>query len=262
MTLGQVGRVLAERVAVVPQVPLFATNEAYADVVPLPSPRCDDMFGVMRARRSYRGFGEGPVTLEQLGDCLFSGLGITAFIDTLIPGADKLPLKMTPSAGARNPYEGYVYVRRVVGLRPGVYHYSGLENSLGLVQDTYQPSVAEVLAGQPWFDGAAAVILLVADFERTMWKYPHPTGYRVVVIEAGHIAQNILLAATANGLASAPTCALSDSVAERLLGLDALTSSVMYTISIGEKSDQPTEADAVGQTPNPFLEKPPQPRGP
>ncbi|MDV4159365.1 MULTISPECIES: nitroreductase family protein [Rhizobium] len=36
----------------------------------------------------------------------------------------------------------------------------------------------------------------------------HPTGFRVVLIEAGHIAQNMLLAATASGLVATPTCAL------------------------------------------------------
>ncbi|MGO7624572.1 nitroreductase family protein, partial [Rhizobium ruizarguesonis] len=40
----------------------------------------------------------------------------------------------------------------------------------------------------------------------------HPTGFRVVLIEAGHIAQNMLLAATASGLVATPTCALNDSM--------------------------------------------------
>ena len=37
---------------------------------------------------------------------------------------------MTPSGGARNPYEAYVYVRNVEQLAPGMYHYSAAENSL------------------------------------------------------------------------------------------------------------------------------------
>ncbi|MGO7859910.1 nitroreductase family protein, partial [Rhizobium ruizarguesonis] len=48
----------------------------------------------------------------------------------------------------------------------------------------------------------------------------HPTGFRVVLIEAGHIAQNMLLAATASGLVATPTCSLHDSVIEPMLDID------------------------------------------
>ena len=87
---------------------------------------------------------------------------------------------MTPSGGARNPYEAYVYVRRVTDIKPGIYHYSGLTNSLGFITDSALPEPGDILGEQSWFDDAAAVILLVANFERTWWKYPHPTGFRVV----------------------------------------------------------------------------------
>ena len=97
----------------------------------------------------------------------------------------------------------------------------------------------------PWFDHAATLILLVANFERTMWKYPHPTGYRVVVLEAGHIAQNIILAATAHDLASTPTCALSDVEAEALTGSKSITSTTMYCVALGRRSRTPTAVDPL-----------------
>ncbi len=46
----------------------------------------------------------------------------------------KLPLAMTPSGGARNPFELYVYAARVDGLKPGFYHYGALAHDLGLVR--------------------------------------------------------------------------------------------------------------------------------
>ncbi len=51
--------------------------------------------------------------------------------------------------------------------------------------------------GQDWFSGASALILLVTSFARTAWKQGIPTVFRVVLIEARHVAQNMLLAATA-----------------------------------------------------------------
>ena len=53
---------------------------------------------------------------------------------------------------------------------------------------------------QEWADPMVAMIILVAILERTTWKYHDPNAYRVVLIEAGHIAQNIMLACTERGL--------------------------------------------------------------
>lgn len=248
---------LEGQVAATPLVPLYTTNDGIEDVVSLPPPQLEkEIFSTMMARRSYRGFessSDKSVTLEQLRDCLFFGLGITGFIETPMSELGHLPLKTTPSAGARNPYEAFVYARNVKGLKKGIYHYSALDNTLGLIRDGDLPTIGDILAVQPWFDNAAILIMLVANFERTMWKYPHPTGFRVVLLEAGHIAQNILLAATANGLSSAPTCAVSDSLAQNLLDLDPITQALIYTVAIGATSNVPTQADPASITANPYL---------
>ncbi|MDQ2081756.1 hypothetical protein RA307_16345 [Xanthobacteraceae bacterium Astr-EGSB] len=81
----------------------------------------------MRRRRSFRGFSDQPVALGDLGDGLFAGLGITGCVRGSFDEGS-LPLSMTPSGGGRNPYEAYVYVRRVGGLAPGTCHYSALDH--------------------------------------------------------------------------------------------------------------------------------------
>jgi nitroreductase len=75
----------------------------------------------------------------------------------------------------------------------------------------------------------------------------------VVLLEAGHIAQNILLAATARGLASAPTCAITDRVAERLCGLDPVTQAAVYAVAVGPRSALRSRADMTEIAPNPHL---------
>ncbi|WP_166876542.1 SagB/ThcOx family dehydrogenase [Massilia mucilaginosa] len=242
---------LVEKSITTDAVALHQDNQGYATITSLPRPELEsDALSLMCRRRSYRGFSDQPLRLDHLSECLFAGLGITGFVKPFAQSPEQLPFKLTPSGGGRNPYEAYVYARRVDGLAPGVYHYSASEHSLGLVNDQELLSVSDVLAGQRWFEHTAALVVLVAHFERTMWKYPHPTGYRVVLLEAGHIAQNILLAATARGLACTPTCAIDDRQAVRLTKCAQLTQSHVYTVALGNRSTIPTVMDPLHIEPN------------
>jgi SagB-type dehydrogenase family enzyme len=229
-------------------------TEHDAERLPLPPPSEDDpLLAAMRARRSYRGFAPDlPVELDAIRDCLVAGLGIVGFFETATPGEGPLPLAMTPSGGARNPYEGYLLAARVSGLDPGVYHYAGIDNTLARIGAGAPPSFASLLGGQSWFEDAAALVVLVASFPRTMWKYPHPGALRVVFVEAGHIAQNMLLCATARGLAAAPTCAIADRLVEEACRLDRATQGAVYVIGLGARG-APSIGDIREVIPNPRL---------
>jgi SagB-type dehydrogenase family enzyme len=148
---------------------------------------------------------------------------------------------MTPSGGARNPYESYVFARNVDGIEPGFYHYSATEKSLGLVSDKVPNRTSDFLAQQDWADDMPAVIFLVAILERTMWKYSDPNAYRVVLIEAGHIGQNIMLAATAHGLSACPTAALDHDLISSYLGLEKLTHAPIYALTLSAPGEYDSE---------------------
>ncbi len=234
-----------------PPIPLLTTNEGLEHVMPMSRPDLDEgLFATMRRRRSVRSFSAEPVSANVLRDCLFAGLGVTGFLNTQLAAEDPhLPLTMTPSGGARNPFEGFIYVRNVAELQPGIYHYSALDHSLGLVNPTPGISTTQLFAEQDWTEGAAFGIFLVANFDRSMWKYSHPNAYRVVLMEAGHIAQNILLAATEHGLASAPTGAVSDSAARALLGLSKVRQSLVYAVFVGHPDPEAFETRNFVQHP-------------
>ena len=65
-----------------------------------------------------------------------------------------------------------------------------------------------------------------------MWKYDDPNAYRVVLIEAGHIGQNIMLAATRNGLSACPTAALNHSTIRECVSLKRLTDAPVYALTL------------------------------
>jgi SagB-type dehydrogenase family enzyme len=248
----QIHGAVAARMAVTAPVELHAQPSPDALRLALPD-RDHPLLAAMRARRSRRRFADTELPRAALRDCLFAGFAIVGFGVDDDPDAEPLPLKLSPSGGARNPFEAYVCARRVAGLAPGVYHYTGIDHALVAVDETPPPRFAGLLGGQSWFDQAGALILLVAHFGRTQRKYPHPGALRVVLLEAGHIAQNVLLAAGTHRLAAAPTCAVSDRALEQLCGLDPLAQAVVHVVALGVADDVPSPADFRRYLANPLV---------
>lgn len=224
-----------ERAAVDPSPELYWKNSENAIVLPDAQENvASPLFEIMRRRRTNRNAKHELITLRDLSECLFAGLGVTGFVKT---ETAVLPLKMTPSGGARNPFEAFVWVRDVEGLAPGVYHYSALEHSLERVNCEPSLSPMEMVQGQDWANDMPAIIFLVAVLRRTMWKYNDPNAYRVVLIEAGHIAQNMMLACANNHLTACPTAALKHSEISEMLGLADITESPIYALLVGKPGE-------------------------
>lgn len=214
-----------------PSPPLVMSHEGLPDRHELPRITSSPLMDTVRRRRSARRYTEAPIGLQALADCLFAGKGIVGQVSD--PDFGTVPLATTPSGGARNPYELYVFANRVEDLERGYYHYSGLEHELALVNDEAEFDYT-LLAGQKWSARAAAIVFLVADFRRTAWKYTTPPAYRIALMEAGCIAQNIALAATSHGLSATPTGAMSESRVESILDCRDLAQSVILALVIGE----------------------------
>jgi len=232
MTEEEGGERLRELVKVIPSPPLYQTNDNPETAIPLPvRQNFGEPFKTMARRRTNRVLRDAPISVHQVAECLLFSMAITAVIED--EDIVDLPLKMTPSGGARNPYEAYVCARRVDGLGPGVYHYSAMQQSLQRTGVETLPAFGDLLAGQHWSSDAAALIFLVANFERPMWKYHDGTAYRVTAIEAGHIAQNIMLVATSHDLVANPTGAMDFQRVEETLGIGGPTQAVLYCLILG-----------------------------
>jgi len=225
---------IAQKTVEDPSPVLFSVNKnKYDKVYAYTVPDFDKgIFKTIKRRRTIRHFDvERPVSQVDLTTCLYAGLGILKFKSIRPMG--EMPFKMTPSGGGRNPFDAYVQCRNISGLPNGLYHYSAVEHSLGLVNDQNSPTPAAILAEQLWIDEAAVVVFLVANFDRTMWKYAHPVGYKAIMIEAGHIAQNIILAANELGFYGSPTAAVTSSRFEDMMQEKNMNKSCVYAIALG-----------------------------
>ena len=79
------------------------------------------------------------------------------------------------------------------------------------------------------------MFFMTAMFERTVFKYGD-RGYRFTFLEAGHVAQNMSLVATALGLGCVNIGGFYDREIDEFLGIDGLTHSTLYMLAIGGKS--------------------------
>jgi SagB-type dehydrogenase family enzyme len=227
LTLDEAEAMQREKASAEGTVALYSRNP---QPIALPDPLAGNaLMNLMARRRTIRQSRAVPISLKALSDCLFSGLGITGETENCV---GKLPLSMTPSGGARNPYEAYVFAPNVEGLESGIYHYAAIDHTLGRVANMDDVDLAALVGGQEWAADKPCMIVLVAELERTMWKYTDPNAYRVVMIEAGHIGQNIMLTATDQGLTACPTAALNHALVKGLLGRQALTATPVYALSL------------------------------
>lgn len=183
-------------------------------------------------RRSAREFGTAPVEGTALAALLEACYGVTG----ALPAGDRdwvQPLRAAPSAGALYPLDVYVAVSRVVGVAPALYRYEPLAQALEQVGP--RPGVVDATANPELAGRAAVTIVLAASFWRSRFKYGL-RAYRFALLEAGHAAQNLLLAAAALGLSAVPLGGFFDHRLDAALELDGVDRSSLYVVCVGSPS--------------------------
>lgn len=200
--------------------------EAPRAALPDPEREWDmDISEAIRTRRSRREYAGGPLPLSALSQLLFAAQSITE---------PRREFRAAPSAGALYPIEIYPVVHNVDGLEPGVYHYAVADHGLEQLRtDDLRAAMTTAGIGQQMLGQAQVCFALSAIFQRTRWKYRERT-YRYVMLEAGHIGQNIYLAATALGLGACAVGAFLDGKLNGILELDGQEEAVVYVIPVGK----------------------------
>ena len=199
-----------------------------APKVKLPDLALDDsgLFDALARRRSLRAYGPEPLALGELGALLWAGAGITA-------RQQGFAFRTAPSAGGLYPVEHYVVANDVGGLEQGLYHYDVLGRALErLFAGDLRPSIARAALDQRIAADAQVVFVWTAVLERSRWKYGE-RFVRYVLLDAGHIAENVALAATALGLGTCQIAAFFDEEAAEILGVDPDAEPVVYMSTAG-----------------------------
>jgi SagB-type dehydrogenase family enzyme len=203
--------------------------------VKLPKEFPDSAVSVEKAiemRRSIRTFSGEPISLLELSKLISCANGVTGST-----GQEPVTflLRAAPSAGALYPIEMYSAVFNVTGLEKGIYYHDSESDELVLLKrGDYRRTLFEYSFGQDMVLHGGAMFLLTGVFTRTKIKYGE-RGYRYVLLDAGHIAQNIYLVATAMNLGAVSIGGFFDDYINELLNIDGVEEAALYMVLVGRK---------------------------
>jgi SagB-type dehydrogenase family enzyme len=180
----------------------------------------------MARRRSVRHYAETPMPLEVLSQLMWSTHGITGWAG----GTD---LKNAPSAGACYPIDAYVVVNNVTGLEQGLYRYLPGDHTLLEVRlGDVGSEIARAALGQRMCRQGSVTFVWTAIIPRTTGRYGE-RGHRYIFLDAGHVGQNMYLAATALGYGCCTIGAFEDPAMNEVLGVDGKVETTVYAASVG-----------------------------
>ena len=193
---------------------------------PTKEPPAADLWKTLVQRRSLRQYQDRYLTQEELAALVWATQGVTLATQNYL-------LRTAPSAGALYPVETYLAVHKVEDMEPGIWHLNLPDFCLELLKgmDTRQALVQACL-GQRFMGEASVDFIWTGILNRAMWKY-RERAIRYIFLDAGHICQNLMLAATALGLGCCPVGAFFDEEVESLVEVDGVEEVALYLASVG-----------------------------
>ncbi|MCX6726978.1 MAG: SagB/ThcOx family dehydrogenase [Candidatus Shapirobacteria bacterium] len=178
-------------------------------------------------RRSRRIFVKDNLNLEKLSNLIYFSAGIVEKGDSW----DK-SLRAYPSGGGRYPLEVYLVINNVRSIEKGLYHYNVKDHALELLLKEDLSKRMGYLTGQKFVKKASVVMLITGICDRTRIKYEE-RGFRYILMECGHLCQNVYLVCEALKLSGCAIGGFIDHKINRLLDVQYTSEKVLYLIAIG-----------------------------
>jgi SagB-type dehydrogenase family enzyme len=183
---------------------------------------------LLARRRSNLCAEGGPMRLHELAAILGASYAAA-------PRAGDGLRRPVPSGGALYPLELYVIALAVEGIDPSALHYDPFRHRLSLLGPVARAEAKAAVVDASLVDRASAVLVVTAMFWRSRFKYG-ARGYRFALLEAGHVAQNAALAATALELTALPLGGFFDRQLDALVRADGLDEASVYALLLGGRT--------------------------
>ncbi len=189
-----------------------------------------DLRKAIDQRCTLRRYQETPLTQNELSFLLWTTQGVKSVTNRPVT------FRTVPSAGARHAFETYLVINRVEGIEPGLYRYVALEHALLPIEvnESVAGRFAEACHQQNQVTNSAVTFIWVVVTERMYWRYGE-RGYRYLHLDAGHVCQNLYLAAEAIGAGVCAIAAFDDDQLNQELNLDGEKLWAIYVGALGKR---------------------------
>jgi SagB-type dehydrogenase family enzyme len=219
----------------IPQPPLELPADRGRPIIDLPKPETldtppIDLRTAIEHRRSIRSYVREPLTISDLAFLLWCTQGVRHVSGTYAT------FRTVPSAGARHAFETYLLINDVDGLEAGLYRYLALSHRIQQIgtDPALHIRITEACLGQQFIMRCGVVFLWVAVPYRMTWRYGE-RGYRELHKDAGHVCQNLYLAAETVGCGVCAVAAFDDDAMNALLGIDGAEQFLIYLATVGKR---------------------------
>lgn len=194
-----------------------------------------DIFDCIMDRSSSRVYTEKSLSLEELSFLLWSTQGVKKVVGKV----NFATFRTVPSGGARHPFETYLIINRVEGLKKGVYRYLPLDHKIVFLFDknNMEEEVTEAFSGQKFIASSAVVFIWSCIPYRSEWRYD-VAAHKTILQDSGHLCENLYLACEAVGCG---TCAIGDynqEIIDKFLMLDGEEEFVIYAAPVGKVKNE------------------------
>jgi len=191
--------------------------------------RGTDLLDAIGNRQSHRRFKSVSMSQSELGFLLWATQGLR---NELQPG---FALRTVPSAGCRHAFESYLLVSDIEGLDPGIYRYLPLNHALVLESTPTHLSerLTQATLNQDFIATAPVCFVWTALPYRMEWRYDL-AAHRVILIDAGHLCQNLYLACEAIGAGTCAIAAYHQRLIDQLLEVDGEEEFTVYLAPVGK----------------------------
>lgn len=145
-----------------------------------------------------------------------------------------------PSGGALYPIETYLIGTVLEKYPSGVFHYNPTVHALEFLWETPPSFIMSDVIRATNVSLTPILIVFTGVWNRSSIKYGD-LAYSHGLIEAGHMAENILLAATAMSMGTRPIAGCDDRTLTTLLDLDERVEQPVYSILLCPPSKKTTK---------------------
>ncbi len=218
-----------------PAPPVVEIDADDDDAIELPPPEEIDIepvdfYRLITDRRSCRDYSDVALSKSELSYLLWCTQGVKK-------QNKKNTLRTVPSAGARHAFETLVLLKKIDGVESGLYGYAPLKHLL-IKRDSparLDEAITQACYGQSFIASSAALFIWVAIPYRMTWRYSS-RGYRYLHLDAGHVCENLYLAAETISCGACAVGAYDDDSLNTLLRLDGESAFVIYLGAVGKRS--------------------------